>query len=52
MMMLYVYATGEPLRELTAAEVDLFMRSICDLAEPHPVPGAKFGYPGVGVYAL
>lgn len=37
---------------ITAAKVDPFMRSFCDLAEPHPVPGAKLGYPGVGVYAL
>lgn len=52
-MTLYIYATGEAVRNLSAAEVVHYLAMLAeDGTHTGVVPGAAFGLPGVNVYAV
>ena len=50
---LYAYATGEAIRELTAAETSAYLAMIQgDSSHTGAVDGQQFGHPGLTVYAI
>ena len=52
-MTLYIYSTGEAVRDLTAAEAQAYMVAIAgDATHTGAVDGGQWGLPGVTVYAM
>lgn len=52
-MTLYIYSTGEAVRDLTAAECEHYMAAIAgDSSHTGAVDGTPYGLAGVTVYAV